>query len=307
MEEEQHGMASKALGGVLAPIATLFDTNGELDLDGYARNIEWYCGTPLDGIVMLGSNGEFASLDTDEKLRLIEAGTAAINSRKLALAGTGAESTRNTIKLTRAAAELGVDYALVVTPHYYRPRYDKAAFVKHYQTVAEASPIPVIIYIMTAYTGVDLSSDVVTTLATHPNIVGVKDSAGNAVKFAEMVAGSPDDFAVLAGSANFLYPALCLGAAGGILALADIAPHACSELRDLYNAGDHAGARRAQFNLLAPNAAVTTRFGIGGLKTAMDMIGLTTSDPRPPIAPATEAERTEIRAILERAELLARV
>ena len=300
-------MTTKALGGVLAPIATLFDSTGELDLGAYARNIDWYCGTPLDGIVMLGSNGEFASLDTVEKMRLIEAGTAAIDGRKLALAGTGAESTRNTIHMTRAAAELGVDYALVVTPHYYRPKYDKAAFVKHYQSVAEASPIPVIIYIMTAYTGVDLPSDVVTTLSEHPNIVGVKDSAGNAVKFAEMVAGSRAGFAVLAGSANFLYPALCLGAAGGILALADIAPRECTELLDLYRRGDHAGARTAQFNLLAPNAAVTTRFGIGGLKAAMQMIGLETSDPRPPLAPSTETERAELRAILERADLLARV
>jgi 4-hydroxy-2-oxoglutarate aldolase len=300
-------MTKQPLGGVLAPIATLFDADGELDLGAYARNIEWYCGTPLDGIVIMGSNGEFASLDTDEKLRLIEAGAQAVNGRKLVLAGTGAESTRNTIRMTRAAAEMGVDYALIVTPHYYRPRYDKAAFVKHYQTVADASPIPIIIYIMTAYTGVDLPSDVVTTASQHPNIAGVKDSAGNAVKFAEMVAGSRDDFAVLAGSANFLYPALCLGAAGGILALADIAPHACAELLQLYRAGDHDGARKAQFNLLAPNAAVTTRFGIGGLKAAMELIGLETSDPRPPMAPATDAERAELRVILERAGLLAAV
>lgn len=298
-------MTRPPLGGILAPIATIFDRDGELDLDAYTRNIEWYCGTPLDGIVIMGSNGEFASLDADEKLRLIEAGAAAVDGRKLVLAGTGAESTRNTIHMTRAAAELGVDYALVVTPHYYRPRYDKNAFVRHYQTVADAASIPVIVYIMTAYTGVDLPSDVVAELSRHPNIVGVKDSAGNAVKFAEMVAGSADGFAVLAGSANFLYPALCLGAAGGILALADIAPRQCAELRDLYLAGEHEAARAAQFNLLEPNAAVTTRYGIAGLKAAMAMIGLATSDPRAPQLPATEADRASIRAILERAGILA--
>lgn len=300
-------MARRPLGGVLAPIATLFDDAGELDTNALRRNIEWYCETPLDGIVLLGSNGEFASLDTDEKLRLIEAGAAAVDGRKLVLAGTGGESTRGTIRMTRAAAEMGVDYALVVTPYYYRPRYDRAAFVRHYEAVADASPIPVIIYVMTAYTGVDLPSPIVAELSRHPNIVGVKDSAGNAVKFAEMVAESEDGFAVLAGSANFLYPALCLGAAGGILALADIAPHQCAEVLQLYRAGDHERARRAQFNLLAPNAAVTTRFGIAGLKAAMEMIGLSTSDPRLPMLPATEVERTEIRAILERAEILARV
>jgi 4-hydroxy-2-oxoglutarate aldolase len=298
---------AKTLEGVFAPIATLFSADGELDLARYQKNVEWYCGTPLDGIVIMGSNGEYASLDTDEKLRLIEAGVSAVNGRKTVLAGTGVESTHNTIKLTKAAAEMGTDFALVVTPYYYRPRYDRAAFVQHYLTVAEASPIPVVIYIMTAYTGVDLPSSVVAELSSHPNIVGVKDSAGNAPKVAEMVANSAEDFSVLAGSANFLYPAYCLGAKGGILALANIAPRECVEIRDLFMAGKHEEARKAQFNLLAPNAAVTTQFGIAGLKAAMEMVGLETSDPRPPMLPATAEERAAIQDILDRAGLLAAV
>ena len=300
-------MATRPLGGVLAPIAALFGPDGELDLEKYAKNVEWYANSPLDGIVVMGSNGESALLDEDEKLRLIETAVKTVDGRKLVLAGTGVESTRATIRLTRAAAELGADYALVVTPHYYRPRYDAEAFKRHYYAVADASPIPIVVYIMTAYTGVDLPASVVSTLSQHPNIVGVKDSAGNAVKFAEMVAGTGDDFAVLAGSANFLYPALCLGAKGGILALADVAPAACVELWDLYEAGNHEAARRAQLNLLAPNAAVTTRFGIAGLKAAMELVGLETGDPRPPLLPATDAERAEIERIFEQAGLLARV
>lgn len=300
-------MAARRIEGIFAPIATLFDSQGELDLDGYAANLDWYCSSPLDGVVVMGSNGEFALLSEDEMLRLTDAAVRAVAGRKLVLAGTGAESTRGTIRMTRAAAEMGVDYALVVTPHYYRPRYDRAAFVHHYQTVAEASPIPVLIYIMTAYTGVDLASSIVGELSRHPNIVGVKDSAGNAVKFAEMVQLSEPEFSVLAGSANFLYPALCLGAAGGVLALADVAPRECVQIRNLFADGDHERARVAQFNLLAPNAAVTTRFGIGGLKAALGMVGLATSDPRPPILPASAAERSEIQRILEEAGILARV
>lgn len=299
-------MAGK-LEGIYAPIATLFDSNDDLDLARYQKNVDWYCGTPLDGIVIMGSNGEYASLDTDEKLRLIEAGVNAVNGRKRVLAGTGVESTKNTIKITRAAAEMGVDYALVITPYYYRPRYDREAFVKHFTAVADASPIPVVIYIMTAYTGVDLPSSVVAELSSHPNIVGVKDSAGNAPKVAEMVANSADDFSVLAGSANFLYPAYCLGAKGGILALANIAPRECAEVRDLFLAGKHEEARKAQFNLLAPNAAVTTQFGIAGLKAAMEMVGLESSNPRAPLQPATDAERNAIQGILDRAGLLAAV
>lgn len=300
-------MTKRPLGGVLAPIAALFGCDGELDLDSYRKNVEWYANSPLDGIVVMGSNGESALLDEDEKLRLIEAAATTTNGRKLVLAGTGVESTRATIRLTRAAADLGADFALVVTPHYYRPRYDAEAFRRHYFAVADASPIPIVVYIMTAYTGVDLPASVVSTLSQHPNIVGVKDSAGNAVKFAEMIAGTDDEFAVLAGSANFLYPALCLGAKGGILALADVAPAACVELRNLFEAGDHEAARRAQLNLLAPNAAVTTRHGIAGLKAAMELVGLETGDPRPPLLPATDAERADVQAIFERAGLLARV
>jgi len=300
-------MATRPLGGVLAPIAALYGADGELDLDNYAKNVEWYANSPLDSIVVMGSNGESALLDEDEKLRLIDTATRTIGGRKLVLAGTGVESTRATIRLTRSAAELGADFALVVTPHYYRPRYDAEAYKRHYYAVADASPIPIVVYIMTAYTGVDLPASTVSMLSAHPNIVGVKDSAGNAVKFAEMVAGADDEFAVLAGSANFLYPALCLGAKGGILALADVVPAACVELRELFEAGNHEAARRAQFNLLAPNAAVTTRFGIAGLKAAMALVGLETGDPRPPLLPATDAERFEIQRIFEQAGLLARV
>src|SRR5262245_26573049 len=176
-------MAAARLEGIFAPIATLFDSDGELDLDAYAANLDWYCHSPLDGMVVMGSNGEFALLSEDEKLRLIDGAVSAVSGRKLVLAGTGAESTRGTIRMARPAGDMGVDHALVVTPHYYRPRYDRAAFVYHYQAVAEASPIPVLIYIMTAYTGVDLASSIVGELSAHPNIIGVKDSAGNAVKF----------------------------------------------------------------------------------------------------------------------------
>ena len=300
-------MTTQTPGGVFAPVATIFDTDGELDLARYAKNLDWYCGTPLDGIVLLGSNGEFAALDFDERLRVIEAGATAIAGRKTVLAGTGAESTKHTIQLTREAARLGVEYALVVTPHYYRPRYDRKAFLQHYQAVAEASPIPVLIYIMTTYTGVDLATDIVTELSHHPNIAGVKDSAGSAPKLAEMVAHSADDFAVLAGSASFLYPALCVGAKGGVVALGNVAPRECRELFELFQAGRHDEARRLQHRLLEPNAAVTSRYGIAGLKTAMALVGLETSDPRPPQGPSSPEERAAIERIFEHAGLLATV
>ena len=213
--------------GIFAPVATIFDRDGDLDLEGFQENLRFYSNSPLDGVVLLGSNGESALLDADEKLRLIAAGVEAIDGRKLVMAGTGTESTRGTIALTRRAAELGIDYALVVTPHYYKPRYDHAAYLAHYQAVADASPVPVIVYVMAAYTGVDLTPSLVVELSRHPNIVGIKDSGGNAPKVGEMVSGAAPGFGVLAGSASFLYLALCLCATGGIVALGNFTPDLC--------------------------------------------------------------------------------
>jgi 4-hydroxy-2-oxoglutarate aldolase len=289
--------------GVLAPVATTFDADGELDLVAYRANMEFYANSRLDGVVIMGSNGEYTLLDADEKVRLIAAGTEAIAGRKVVMAGTGVESTRGTIALTKQAAELGADFALVNTPHYYKPRYDNAANLYHYQTVAEASSIPVIVYVMAAYTGVDLSAALVAELSKHPNIVGVKDSGGNAPKVAEMISSSVPGFGVLAGSASFLYPALCLGATGGILALGNIAPDLCADIRDAFVAGDHAKARELQFQALAPNAAVTSRFGIPGLKVALDHVGMRGGDPRPPMMPLNDKDATEVRRVLDAAQI----
>ena len=289
--------------GVFAPVATTFGSDGNLDLDGFQRNGDFYAGSPLDGVVLLGSNGEYALLDQDEKLQVIESGVEAIAGRKIVMAGTGDESTRATIVLTRRAAEMGVDFGLVVTPHYYTPRYDHAAFLKHYQSVAEASPIPIIVYVMAAYTGVDLAPSLVADLAKHPNIVGIKDSGGNAPKVGEMIARCGPDFGVLAGSASFLYPALCLGASGGIVALGNVAPEPCQELRQLTLAGQHDAARALQLKLLAPNAAVTSKFGIPGLKVALDAVGLTGGPPRPPLQPLNEQDAAEVRRTLREADI----
>jgi len=290
--------ATRTPEGAFAPVATNFDAAGELDLVAFQSNMAWYATSPLDGIVLLGSNGEFALLDSDEKVRLIAAGVEAIGGRKVVMAGTGAESTRATIVLTKKAADLGIDYALIVTPHYYKSRYDRAAYVAHYKAVAEASPVPIIVYIMTAYTGVDLASAVVSELSSYPNIAGIKDSGGNAPKVGEMVAGAAEGFAVLAGSASFLYPALCLGATGGILALADIAPGLCKDIDHAFRVGDHQTARTLQHRVLAPNAAVTTKHGIPGLKVALEAVGLKGGLPRMPIHPLGETDAADVRKTL---------
>jgi 4-hydroxy-2-oxoglutarate aldolase len=289
--------------GVFAPVATTFASAGDLDLRGFRANLERYATSALDGIVVLGSNGEYPLLVKPEKLRLIETAVDTIGGRRVVMAGTGAESTREAIALTRQAAELGIDYALVITPYYHKPRYDHAAYVAHYHAVAEASPVPIIIYVMAAYSGVDLAPSLVSELAKHPNIAGIKDSGGNAPKVGEMIASASPGFGVLAGSAGFLYPALCLGATGGILALANVAPQACKDVERAFHAGDHETARDLQLRLLAPNAAVTSRFGIPGLKVALDAVGLVGGPPRSPLLPLDEADAATVRRILRDASL----
>lgn len=297
------GEGQRAPAGIYAPVATTFGADGELDLAGLRGNLAHYATSALDGVVLLGSNGEFVSLDDAEREAVVAAGLEAVGGRKAVMVGTGAESTRATVARTRRAAGLGADYALVVTPHYYTPRYDRAAYLGHYLAVAEASPIPVVIYVMAAYTGVDLAGPLVAELSTHPNIVGIKDSGGNAPKVAELIATAKPGFAVLAGSASFLYPALCLGATGGIVALGNVAPDRCAELARLTLAGDHEAARALQLRLIAPNAAVTSRFGIAGLKVALDAVGLRGGPPRPPLLPLGEEDAAAVRSTLRAAEI----
>jgi 4-hydroxy-2-oxoglutarate aldolase len=295
---------SVSLAGVFSPIPTPFNAEGELALDQLKANLEFWNKTELAGYVVLGSNGEFPFLTEEEKLALLEAVGQNIASGKVFVAGTGCESAHSTIRLTRRAAELGAHAAMVVTPNYYKPKMDSTAYVAFYQAVAEASPIPIAIYTMPPYTGIDIPLDAVVKLSQHPNIIGMKDSGGTMVKYADVLRQVRPGFQVLAGSASFLYAAMCLGAAGGVCALANVAPAQTVELYRLTRAGKHAEARALQFRLMAVNAAVTTQFGISGLKYACDLIGLYGGPVRLPLLPLTDKEKDKAQAIMAEAGIL---
>lgn len=286
------------LRGIFAPVATVFDAAGELDLDAFAENVAAYGATGLAGLVVLGSNGEFALLSGDEKVKLVEAARRHLPAQKRIIAGTGCESLRETVALTARCADAGADAALVVTPHYYKKDMNEAALEAFYIRLADASPIPVMLYNMPGNTGVNLSAPLTLKLATHPNIVGIKDSGGNIVQIAEVLAGAPEGFAVFAGSGSFLLATLALGGVGGTLAVANVVPDLCVRIQESYLQGDMATARRMQLALLPLNAAVTGRFGIGGMKAAMELVGYRGGMPRPPILPASPAVRSEIARIL---------
>lgn len=283
--------------GIYAPVATPF-LNGEIDFPSLKFNLDRYSSTGLAGLVVLGSNGEFALMDMDEKMAMIEFVRQNTAPEKRIIAGTGCESTRDTIRLTRYAAGVGADAALVITPHYYKGSMTEPVLEEYFREVADASPIPVMLYNMPGNTGINMSSGLVKRLARHENIVGVKDSGGNIVQIAEIIAGTAEDFAVFAGSGSFLYATLALGGVGGTLAVANILPEMCVELYAAVLAGNHAKAKDLQHRLLAPNAAVTSRFGIPGLKQAMDLLGFKGGLPRLPLQPLAEQHLSELKQIL---------
>jgi len=291
--------------GVFAPIATPFDENEEIAYPQLRRNLEKWACTCLAGVVVMGSNGEFPYLDSAEKERLIGFVRENFPEERPVIAGTGCESTRETIKLTKRAAQLGADAALVLNPSYYKGSMTDAALKKFFFDVADGSPIPIMVYNMPRNTGVNLSAELVVSLSSHPNIVGVKDSSGNIAQISEIVAGAREGFAVFAGSGSFLLATILMGGVGGTLAVANVLPDHCTRIVALAQEGRIDEARRLQLEILPVNAAVTTRWGVAGLKAALDLLGYYGGPPRRPILPLGEEARAQLRTILQRVGVLA--
>jgi 4-hydroxy-2-oxoglutarate aldolase len=289
------------LQGIYAPIPTPFE-NDQIAFDKLAANMEFWLASKLTGIVVMGSNGEFVVLSQEEKKELISKACKMIQGRKPVLAGIGCESTKETIELAKHAADAGADAALALSPNYYKRAMSDELNKAFFQEVADACPIPLVMYNMPANTGINLSSKLIADMAKHPNIIGVKDSGGNIVQIAEIINSTPPDFSVFAGSASFLYPSLVLGATGGTLALANVLPDECAEIQELTEAGRHAEARALQLKLLDINNAVTARWGVSGLKAALEMQGLFGGEPRKPLLPLGEQERKTLAVILEKAK-----
>jgi 4-hydroxy-2-oxoglutarate aldolase len=252
----------------------------------------------------MGSNGESAFLTMDEKLKLVEAAKKYVNSGKLLIAGTGSDSIKETISLSNAAADRGADCVLVLTPSFYKEQMKGTAFVRFFSEVADKIKIPLIIYNVPKFTGVNIEVDAILKLSNHGNIVGLKDSTENVAHMAEIIASVPKDFAVLVGTASVLYLGLSAGATGGILALANIAPSECIDVQRLFDTGKHEEASKLQAKLIPVNKAVTSKYGVPGLKMAMDMLGYFGGEPRSPLTSLGSMEHEDIESILKTAGLL---
>jgi 4-hydroxy-2-oxoglutarate aldolase len=219
------------------------------------------------------------------------------------IAGTGCESTKETIRLTADCAALGAHAALVVTPHYYGGKMNSAALVKHFTAVADSSPIPVILYNVPKFTHVNLSVNVVARLSQHANIIGIKDSTGNVIQLGEFLNQVEADFSLLVGTAGALFGGLTLGCAGGVLALANIAPQHCVKIHELIQEGEFETAKEIQLKMIPLNQAVTATYGVSGLKTALDLLGYFGGEPRPPLLRSSDEEKSAIVEILKKADL----
>ena len=289
------------LQGIFPPMATPFDQNGALDLRGFEANLEAYAAHALGGYLVLGSNGESPYLDDAEREKLVRAARKGAG-RKPLLVGTGQESTRATIVFTRQAADLGADAALVLTPNYYKSQMTVDALRRHFEAVADASPIPVLLYSVPAFTGLTFQPALATALSGHPRIGGMKESSGDLSLLGRIIAGVPPSFAVACGSAPVLYPALCIGANAGIVAVSCCAPAVAVALYRAFVEGDHGRARRLQDVVTPLGLAITVTYGVAGLKAAIDLAGLHGGHVRAPLLPLADGPRAEIKTLLERAQ-----
>ncbi len=288
------------LRGVMLPFITPFDENGGVDLSAIRSNIEKWNQTGVSGHVVLGSTGERVHLTERECLRVIETARAATPERLAFIVGAGQQGTQATIDEVRGVVEAGADAVLVITPHFYRAEMKQDTLVNHYLAVADASPVPVLLYSVPQFTNVTLQPEAIARLSGHENIVGVKDSSGDILNLAETVRLVPEDFMVLTGNGSALYPALCVGARGAILAVGCLAPRLAVAIYEAFRAGEHERAREMQQRLTRLTRGISGAYGISGLKAALDMLGYVGGRVRAPLSDVSEEARGEIASSTDR-------
>jgi 4-hydroxy-2-oxoglutarate aldolase len=285
------------LSGVFPALTTPFSADSSVSVADIKHNITKYNTTGLAGYVAIGSTGESVLLSRKEVETVLVAVKESAAPGMRLIAGTGAESTAETIGRTKRAAEIGYHVALVKTPYYYKPLYKPEVFIAHFRRVADASPIPVILYSVPQFTGVALEAPEVGVLAQHPNIIGIKESSGNVQRAAEMLGSAPPPFQLLVGSASMMFPSMVLGAVGAILALASALPELCVALFNAVRTGDMETARALQGVIMPASKVIVSQCGIPGAKYAMDLAGYRGGEPRLPLLPVSDEQKQAIREL----------
>lgn len=272
----------KKIEGIFAPITTPF-VNEDVSLKNLRDNMRQYKNSDLAGFFALGSNGESKCLSEAEKLQVLETILQEKADHQIVMAGSGYESTRETITFSKRAAEYGADYVSILTPSYFKKRLTDEAIIKYYQDVADAVPVPVLVYNAPGFTGMTLSAVVVKQISRHPNIAGMKDtSKGNLSSYLSVC---DDEFSLLSGTASTLFSAMILGAKGGIVSLANAFPEPCCEMYAKLTSGDIEGAKQLHYLLFQLNKSISGSFGVAGVKYAMERAGYYGGNPRLPLLP----------------------
>lgn len=297
---------AQRLHGIFLPVTTPFDSvTGDVAPVLWRSNLRRWCEHPIDGLVLFGSTGEGALLDEDEKVRLTAFARDVVPAGIPLVAGASAESTRATIRQAQALAGAGAEVILTHPPVYFGPFITDGALRDYYRAVADASPVPVMIYHMPKYTKVTLEAGLIGELTRHPNIIGVKDSSGDIKRLAEYTDTCEKSCRLFVGNGTLLYTALELGAVGGILAVADIAPELCAELVRRFRDGDTQGAGAVQQRLTPLHKEIVATFGAVGVKAGLDLIGMNGGAPRAPLAPLSAKHREQVARTMRSAGLTA--
>jgi 4-hydroxy-tetrahydrodipicolinate synthase len=286
------------LSGIIPPVVTPMQANEDLDLPRLRAVINHQLAKGVHGIFVLGTTGEFYSLDDGEKQQVIVAAVEVVNKRGPVLAGTGAETTREAIRHTKMAAKAGADVVSVITPYYISPT--QAEIADHYRRVADSSTVPVMLYNNPSVCGgVKIDIETVARLAEHPNIIGAKDSSGDLQNLIEYVrVSNPAKFAVFQGRDTLILPALQFGAAGAVPGTCNIVPDFCVGIYEAFRRGDAAAAQALQLKLSPLRLALAIGTGPGTIKAAMNVLGQNVGPSRLPIAPLPPEKQEKLRAIL---------
>ena len=294
--------AKEMLSGVFSPMCTPF-IDDEVSYDGLEKNIKIMNGSGLKGYFVLGTNGEYKTLSEEEKIKILEVVLKNASSDKVIMAGTGCESTRETIRLTKKAAGMGVKMVSLLMPNFFAKKIDNEVMINHILEVAEASPVPVVLYNNPSVAaGITIGADVIKAVCTHPNVSGIKDSSKDT--WPDNVVFDSPDFSVLAGSAGYFFDLMEKGGTGGVLSLANVFPDSCAELYTLYINGEKEKALKLKDDLVSLNKKVSGAYGVAGVKYAMDLAGFTGGNPRRPLKALTEDQKKSLESDLKESGFL---
>lgn len=292
------------LKGIFPPVVTPFNRRGDVDEKWFQENLQKYAGIGLGGVVVAGSTGEALYLSEAERLRLVEIAREVVRPPELLVVGTGLESTRETIRLSREAIARGADALLVLPPHYYRSRMDSPALLAHFRVLADRVKRPVILYSIPQFTGINMELGAIVELSRHPNIAGLKESSGDLAfvkTILRKVARQGRGFRVLVGSVMILLDALRAGAAGAVLGQACFAPELCVGVYEAFRDGRTKTARELQRRLVPLAQKIALPFGVPGIKAALDFSGYHGGPPRSPLLPLGPESRQAVAAALREA------